>query len=195
MINLADYGKEIVSLLVPFVTWLLNVGIRPRAKLIWTSPHSFKFLVQEPLRDADGNVLQPTQMVHTASIKVINTGRDTAHRVELVFNWKPPYLNLWPVRSYEEKRDGDQRHMLIFENLAPNEELGFEIMSINHDLPALLQVRSAECLAKNVGLMWFVSAPSWRIKTARFLVLLGFSAAVYWAVTLLQFLVLKTPFL
>lgn len=195
MLNLADYGKEIVSLLVPFVTWLLNVGIRPRAKLIWTSPHSFKFLVQEPLRDADGNVLQPTQMVHTASIKVINTGRDTAHRVELVFNWKPPYLNLWPVRSYEEKSDGDQRHMLIFENLAPKEELGFEIMSINHDLPALLQVRSAECLAKNVGLMWFVSAPSWRIKTARFLVLLGFSAAVYWAVTLLQFLVLKTPFL
>lgn len=194
MLNLADYGKEIVSLLVPFVTWLLNVGIRPRAKLIWTSPHSFKFLVQEPLRDADGNVLQPTQMVHTASIKVINTGRDTAHRVELVFNWKPPYLNLWPVRSYEEKSDGDQRHMLIFENLAPKEELGFEIMSINHDLPALLQVRSAECLAKNVGLMWFVSAPSWRIKTARFLVLLGFSAAV-WAVTLLQFLVLKTPFL
>jgi len=195
MINVADYGKEIVSLLVPFVTWLLNVGIKPRAKLIWTSPHSFNFLVQEPLRDAQGGVLRPTQMVHTASIKVINTGRDTAHKVELVFNWKPPYLNLWPVRSYEEKTDGDNRHMLIFENLAPKEELGFEIMSINQDLPALLQVRSAECLAKNVRPMWFASVPSWRIKTARILILLGFSAAVYWTVTLLQFLVLKTPFL
>lgn len=195
MINVADYGKEIVSLLVPFITWLLNVGIKPRAKLIWTSPHSFNFLVQEPLRDAQGNVLQPTQTVHTASIKVINTGRDTAHIVELVFNWKPPYLNLWPVRSYEERSDGDQRHMLIFENLAPKEELGFEIMSINQDLPALLQVRSAECLAKNVGLMWFASVPSWRIKIARLFVLLGFSAAVYWTVTLVQFLVLKTPFL
>lgn len=195
MINVADYGKEIVSLLVPFVTWLLNVGIKPRAKLIWTSPHSFSFLVQEPIRDAQGNILQPTQMVHTASIRVINTGRETAHKVELVFNWKPPYLNLWPVRSYEERNDGDNRHMLIFENLAPKEELGLEIMSINRDLPALLQVRSAECIAKNVRLMWFASVPSWRIKTASVLILLGFSAAVYWTVTLLQFLVLKTPFL
>ena len=193
MINIADYGKEIVSLLVPFVTWLLNVGIKPRAKLIWTSPHSFNFLVQEPVRDAQGDVLRPTQMVHTASIKVINTGRETAHKVELVFNWKPPHLNLWPVRSYEEKSDGDNRHMLVFDNLAPKEELGFEIMSINHELPALLQVRSAECIATNVKLMWFASIPSWRIKTARFLILLGFSAAVYWTVTLVQFLVLKTP--
>jgi hypothetical protein len=195
MINIADYGKEIVSLLVPFIAWLLNVGIKPRAKLVWTSPHSFKFLVQEPLRDGQGNILEPTQSVHTASIRVINTGRETAHRVELVFNWKPPHLNLWPVRSYEEKGDGDRRHMLIFENLAPNEELRLEIMSINRDLPALLQVRSAECLAKNVMLMWFATVPSWRLKTTRFLMLLGFSAAVYWTVTLVQFLVLKTPFL
>jgi hypothetical protein len=195
MINLADYGKEIVSLLVPFVTWLLNVGIKPRAKLIWTSPRSFTFLVQEPVRNAQGDILRPTQTVHTASIKVINIGRDTAHKVELVFNWKPPHLNLWPVRSYDERTDADERHMLIFENLAPKEELGFEIMAINHQLPALLQVRSAECLAKNVSLMWYPSVPNWRIKTARILVLLGFSAAVYWTVTLIQFLVLKTPFL
>lgn len=85
--------------------------------------------------------------------------------------------------------------MLLFENLSPKEELGFEIMSINHELPALLQVRSEECVAHNVRLMWFVSVPGWRIKTARFLLLLGFSAAVYWTVTLVQFLVLKTPFL
>jgi hypothetical protein len=193
MINVTDYGKEIVALLVPFITWVLNVGIKPRAKLIWASPHSFTFLVQEPLLDAQGNVLQPSQKVQTASIKVINTGRDTAHKVELVFNWKPPHMNLWPVRSYEEKSDGDHRHMLIFENLAPKEELGFEIMSINHDLPALLQIRSAECIATQVGLTWYASVPNWRIKTARLFVLLGFSAAIYWTVTLLQFLILKTP--
>ena len=195
MINIADYGKEIVSLVVPCLAWILNVGIKPRAKLIWTSPHSFNFLVQEPLRDAQGTVLRPSQTVHTVSIKVINTGRQAAHKVELVFNWKPPHLNLWPVRSYEERSDGDKRHMLIFENLSPKEELGFEIMSINHDLPALLQVRCEECVAKNVPLMWFASVPNWRIKIARVLILLGFSAAVYWIVTLLQFLVLKTPFL
>jgi hypothetical protein len=46
-----------------------------------------------------------------------------------------------------------------------------------------------------VMLMWFATVPSWRLKTTRFLMLLGFSAAVYWTVTLVQFLVLKTPFL
>jgi len=140
---ISTYGKEIVALLVPFITWFLNVGIKPKAKLIWTSPHSFTFLVQEPLRDAEGNVLRQTQKVETASIKVINTGRDTANKIELIFNWQAQYINLWPVRHYEQKTDPDGRHILIFENLSPKEEIGIEVMSINADLPALLLVRSA----------------------------------------------------
>jgi len=33
----AAYGKEIVALMVPFITWFLNVGIKAKAKLIWAS--------------------------------------------------------------------------------------------------------------------------------------------------------------
>lgn len=190
---ISTYGKEIVALLVPFITWFLNVGIKPRAKLIWTSPHSFTFLVQEPLRDAEGNVLRQTQKVETASIKVINTGRDTANKIELIFNWKAQYINLWPVRHYEQKTDPDGRHILIFENLSPKEEIGIEVMSINADLPALLLVRSAECTAKNVALRWFQFVPTWKINIARLLMLVGFSTAIYWIISLIQFLVLKTP--
>jgi len=188
------YGKELVALLVPFITWFLNVGIKAKAKLIWTSPHSFTFLVQEPLRDAEGQVLKPTQTVYTASIKVINTGRETANKVELVFNWKPQHLNLWPVRHYEQKTDPDSRHILIFENLSPKEEIGLEIMSINSDLPALLLVRSAECTAQKVHMMWVKYVPPWQINTARLFLLIGLSATVYWIITLIQFLVLKTPY-
>lgn len=190
---ISKYGKEIVSLLVPFITWFLNVGIKARAKLIWTSPHSFTFLVQEPLRDAEGNVLKPTQTVYTASIRVINNGRETATKVELVFNWKPQYLNLWPVRHYEEKTDHDNRHILIFDNLSPKEEIGLEIMSINYELPALLLVRSAECTAQNMPMMWVSYVPPWRINVARLLLLVGLSSAVYGLIALIQFLVLKTP--
>jgi hypothetical protein len=193
MINLANYGKEIVSLLVPFVTWWLNTGAKPKAKLHWTSPHAFTFLVQEPLQDAQGVVVRPTQTVCTASVRVINSGREAAHRVELVFNFRPQYLNLWPVRSYEERTDADRRHMMIFENLAPKEELGIEIMSVNQDLPALLQVRSAECVARQVQLMWFAKVAQWRIQVARLLMFIGLAAAVYWLITLVQLLVLKTP--
>ena len=191
---ISTYGKEIVSLLIPFITWFLNVGIKAKAKLIWASPHSFTFLVQEPIRDSDGKVIQPTQKVCTASIKVINSGRETANKVELVFNWKPHYVNLWPVRHYEQKTDIDNRHIMIFDNLSPKEEIGLEIMSINADLPALLLVRSAECTAQNVPLMWIRYVANWKINIARLLLLVGLSASVYWLIALIQFLVLKTPY-
>ncbi len=187
------YGKEIVSLIVPFITWFLNVGIKARAKLIWTSPHSFTFLVQEPLKNDQGEVLNPTQRVCTASIKVRNIGRDTANKVELVFNWKPQYINLWPVRHYEQKTDQDRRHILIFDNLSPKEEVGLEIMSINADLPDLLVVRCAECTAQNVPLMWLRYVSPWKIQLARLLLLIGLSASVYLLIELIQFLVLRTP--
>lgn len=191
---ISTYGKEIVSLLIPFITWFLNVGIKAKAKLIWASPHSFTFLVQEPIRDPAGEVIQSTQKVCTASIKVINSGRETANKVELVFNWKPHYVNLWPVRHYEQKTDIDNRHIMIFDNLSPKEEIGLEIMSINADLPALLLVRSAECTAQNVPLMWIRYVASWKINIARILLLVGLSASVYWLIALIQFLVLKTPY-
>lgn len=191
---LSTYGKEIIAILVPFITWFLNVGIKAKAKLIWSSPHAFNFLVQEPIRSSDGNIVQPTQMVRTASIRVINTGRETANKIELVFNWKPQYINLWPVRHYETRNDQDNRHMLIFENLSPKEEIGIEIMSINEDLPALLVVRSAECAAQKVQLMWVRHISPLIGRTSLFFMMLGFGAAVYGLVTLIQFLVLKTPY-
>ena len=192
---LAKYGKEIVALLVPFITWFLNIGIKPKAKLIWTSPHSFVFLVQEPLQGPDGKIVADTQRVCTASIRIINTGREVANKVELVFNWKPHYLNLWPVRSYEMKTDQDSRHILIFDNLSPKEEIGIEIMSINADLPDLIQVRSAECVAKKVSMMWIAYVSPRKIAAARFLLLIGCSATVYILIALIQFLVLKTPYI
>lgn len=189
----AAYGKEIVALIVPFITWFLNVGIKARAKLIWASPHSFTFLVPEPVRDAEGRVLQPSQKVCTASIKVINVGRDTAHKVELVFNWRPQYMNMWPVRAYEEHTQLDGRHILTFENLSPREELGLEIMSVNVDLPGLLVVRSAECTARNVPMMWVHQVAQWKISIARSLLFVGLGAVVYGVIALIQILVLKTP--
>jgi hypothetical protein len=187
------YGKEIVSILVPFITWLLNVGLKGKAKLVWTARHSFSYLVQEPILDSTGAVLKPTQTVHTASIRVINTGRQTSTKVELVFNWKPQHLNLWPVRHYEQKTDSDRRHMLIFENLTPREEIGIEIMSINGDLPGLLQVRSAECIAREVEAMWIARIPKWKLTLCQALLIVGLITTTYWILAAVQLLILNTP--
>ena len=190
---LITYGKEIFSLFVPFISWLLNAFFRAKARLIWGSSHAFSFLVPEPLRDASGNIIRASQAVNTASITVQNVGRDTANKVELVFNWKPQFLNLWPVRRYEQSTAEDGRHTIIFENLAPKERLGLEIMSVNSGLPELLVVRCAECVANRVPLVWVKQDPLWKRRVSVLLAFIGIGATVYAGVSLIQVLVLKTP--
>src|SRR5260221_5451187 len=96
------YGKEIISLLVPVVTWTLNRFFKTGARLQIAQPHAFTFLVQQPITDPQGNVVAQTQTVHTKSIIVHNAGREPATNVELVFNWKPMCLNAWTPRHFRE---------------------------------------------------------------------------------------------
>lgn len=99
---LQTYGKEIVALVVPLITWGLNTFLRSRARLNVATPHSFTFLIQQPLMDNSGNQVSPTQTIHTNSFVVYNDGRDTATKIEIVLNWKPMCVNIWPSRHYEE---------------------------------------------------------------------------------------------
>lgn len=187
------YGKEIVSLLVPILTWILNSIFKAKAKLQVALPHQFNFTVQQPLNDAEGNQVSPTQSVKTNSFIIRNAGREPASKVELVFNWKPMCLNLWPVRHYEEYVEPDSRYVLIFDSLAPNEVLGVEVLSVNYELPNLLTVRSAECIAQNINMYpQPVVSQSLRV-IVTVLMALGLAAAVYLAIILVQFLVLRTP--
>lgn len=193
MTFLETYGKEIVSLLVPLVTWVLNRFFRTKAKLQVALPHKFTFLVQEPLNDSQGNQLSPTQTVMTNSFIIRNAGRETATKVELVFNWKPMCLNIWPVRHYEEHIEPDRRYVLIFDSLVPGEVLGVEVLTINADLPNLVTVRSAQCIAQSLD-MYPQPAVSNSVRNViAVLMALGLATAVYLSILLVQFLVLRTP--
>lgn len=188
------YGKEIVALLVPLFTWVLNTFFRAKAKLFLANPHTFTFLVQTPLLDPQGNQIAPRQTVHTRSLMVWNAGKETATKVEWVFNWKPLCLNVWPSRHFQEHTEPDNRYIVVFDSLAPNEYVGCELMSINNDLPILVTVRSDQCVAHNVNMypQPAISNSQRRIRTA--LQLAGLALIVYLAILLIQFLVLKTPF-
>lgn len=83
------YGKEIVATLVPFIAWVLNVGFKAKARLQYSLPHTWRFIVQEPWMDGTGNQVSPTQTVQTGSIYLRNPGRETATNVEVVLNWEP----------------------------------------------------------------------------------------------------------
>lgn len=194
MTFLETYGKEVVALLVPLITWVLNTFFRVKARLFLANPHTFTFLVQSPLLDPQGNQIAPRQTVHTRSLMVWNAGKESATRVEWVFNWKPLCLNVWPSRHYQEHVELDNRYIVIFDSLAPNEYVGCELMSINADLPQLVTVRCDQCVANNVNMYPQPVVSNSRRRTRMLLQLAGLALIVYIAILLVQFLVLKTPF-
>ncbi|MFS8930929.1 hypothetical protein [Cupriavidus taiwanensis] len=194
MALILTYGKEIVSLIVPLLTWALNRWFKNGPRLEASQPHAFTFVVDEPLHDDDGNVRQPQQFLHTSSHVLRNTGREAAKNVEVVFNWKPKCVNVWPLRSYEtHERQQDGRFIVTFDSLAPGELIGFETMSINRDVPAMVMARCESGHAIFVPMSPQPMVSNTRLRFLQCLLVLGLGTAVYWSITVIQFLVLKTP--
>jgi len=191
---LQQYAKELFALFVPVLTWVLNNLFRAKAKLQLARPHGFTFLVNEPLKDPDGNVVSPKQTVHTVSHVISNAGRETATGVELVFNWKPLCINIWPARHFSESIESDGRYAMQFDSLAPGEQIGFELLSINSELPNLVNARSNQCAAETIAMYPQPILSPWKRKLAVFLLFSGIAFTVYMGILILQFLVLGTPF-
>jgi hypothetical protein len=109
------YGKELVALFVPFVTWFVNAIFKSKAKLTSAVPYDFTFLVDEPLLDKQGNQVKPTQTIAVRSHFITNEGKETTTNLEIIFNWRPPYLNVLPQRHFEILVTPDnKRHVLRF---------------------------------------------------------------------------------
>jgi hypothetical protein len=191
---LQQYAKELFALFVPVLTWVLNNWFRAKAKLQLARPHGFTFIVDQPLLDAEGNVISQKQTVHTVSHVISNAGRETATGVELVFNWKPLCINIWPARHFSEKTESDGRYVMMFDSLAPNEQIGFELLSINSDLPSLINARSNQCTAQTIAMYPQPILTPWKRKLAVFLLFSGIAFAVYIGILVLQFLILGTPY-
>lgn len=185
---LQTYSKELVTILGVFLTFGLNQFLKSRAKLIFGRRHAFISLVEEPLKDADGNVVSARQTVRTESVMIRNDGREPAKNIEIVFNWKPQSLNIWPVRHYEARDSQNDRWSIKLDSLASGEELNLEILSVNHDIPAILTIRSEDQLARMVE---FEVVRSFSSKTKSLLValmVLGLATSFYLLGILVQFL-------
>lgn len=87
------YGKELFSFFITILTWILNNRFKSKAKLSYGYQHGFTFLLNEPLRNANGEVISNSQLVYTRSIILVNEGRESATNISLVFNYKPMHIN------------------------------------------------------------------------------------------------------
>jgi hypothetical protein len=188
-----NYAKEIFSVLLPIITWIFSRLSNKGAKLIRGTKHAFTFLINEPLKGPDGAVLSATQLVRTSSVVIHNIGGAPCTNLELVFNWKPMCINVWPTRHFKETTEPDGRYVLIFSSLAPNEHFGFETLAVNAELPLLINARCDQCVAQEVHISQSPRVSPTKIRITQFLALAGFAAVAYTAIQLLQFLLVKTP--
>jgi hypothetical protein len=182
----STYSKETVSLFVPLLTVILSRIFQNRPRLAQSVRHVFTFLIQEPLMDAHGKVLSPTQTVNTASVSVLNSGRVTATEVEITFNWKPQYFNVWPSRSYAEKLAPDGRFSVLLDNLAPREVFGFELLAINRQLPEMVNVRSATAMSVKTPLHLQPVVSRWVLGLVWAMVFMGFATSIYLVTLVIQ---------
>lgn len=188
------YGKELLSLLVPFATWILNRFCAGRVRLQVVQPHRFTFLLQEQPSANDTAPAPADGVAHTNTIMILNNGRVTATNVEVVFNFQPQFLNVWPPRSFTTILTSDRRHVLVFESLAPKEQIWCEVLAIKTNIPEVIVVRCDQCVAEPVETIFIQKRSKVFVNTCAFLLLAGIGASVYIVLLLLQFLVLKTPF-
>ncbi|MDY4386403.1 MULTISPECIES: hypothetical protein [Pectobacterium] len=190
---LTQYGKEIVSILVPLITFLLNNFLKSTAKMAIGELHQFSFLIEEPIRNENGDIIKPKQIIHTKSYVIINEGRETAKKFELIFNFKTDmHLNIWPARPYTEGYDQNGRYILTFDYVAPKENFRCEVLSINSDLPVLLSSRSEQGLTKFISLYPQKILNKYFVKFMQCCLFLGLAGFVYIMILLLQWLITMT---
>ena len=189
---ITQYGKEIFAFVVPVFTLILNKFFKNSAKVSYGQLHQFTYLINQPLLDQKGDVLRQKQTVHTESYVFTNEGREAATNLEIIFNFPPMYINIWPSRHYSIKDDAEQRQVMVFDYLAPKENIRCEVMSINTGLPILLSVRCKEGLAKNITIIPQKMHHPMFLKFIAMLLFLGSVSLVYYIVALLQWLILKT---
>lgn len=123
-----------------------------------------------------------------------NSGRETATKLEVVFNWEPMCINVWPLRHFETHRELDGRYVLIFDSLSPGEAVGCEVLSVNRELPMLVTVRCDQCVGQSIRMYPQPVVGKGVRAVAVALMALGLATAIYFSIIAVQFLVLGTPY-
>jgi hypothetical protein len=184
-----SHAAKIFSAATPFILWALNALLQPKARLFRQTRHRFTYLIQQPHVAPDGTILSPTQTVNTESVSIFNAGRSPATKVEIVFNWQPQNINIWPSRHFEEKLSPDGRYHMFFDSLLAKDVVGFELLSVNAPLPEMVTVRSEQCIATSVQLLPQPVLPKWKVVILLTLIAIGLAATTYGAIWLLQLLI------
>lgn len=185
------YSKETFALVGVVFAFALNRIFRLRPKLSYSVRHSSNYLINQPLHDQQGNVIQTKQLVSTASIIAQNTGLQHAKNVEFTFAYEPPIYNVYPGRSFTPQSTGMDRWVLKLESFAPNEQISIEILSINQDLPILTSVRCDEAEGKSITMKPQRVFPNWFNIFVLTQLLIGLATTLFLIASLIEWLAVR----
>jgi len=188
------YAKEIVAVATSLATLVAKFFPRSsQADLSFSDRHNYTFVITNIEVDDAGAPIEKMYAIHTRSMFILNSGRGTLTNVELVLNWQPKCVNIWPSRYHEPRVVSDKRFSILFPSLAPGERVSVDILDIDRELPFVIAARSDQAVARNVNLVWVPEQKQKRLWLRTALMVLGAAAAVYLAISLIQYLVLRTP--
>jgi hypothetical protein len=188
MIDLAyTYSKELVAFGLALLASLIQWSLRAKPRLWWSvhSPRAFLHSYKIPRENQPP--LDKNDIYNSSSFSLNNSGRATAQDVEIVFNWRPQLLNLWPQRLYTEHENPEGRFIIKIGTLGPKEFIGIDMLSCNRDLPAIVQVRAAVGSTKNIAMYPQRIFPKWMNMLLMYFTFLGFATSIYFAFVVLQF--------
>lgn len=165
--------------------------MKGKTRFICAQRRNFTFLISAQLNDS-GVVVQPAGSVHTMSYFIRNDSKEPITGIEVVWNWKPDAMNIWPPRPFAEFIDGDRRYSTRLSSLSPGEDLLFELIAFGAELPRMVSCRCDQSVARHVELNFYERLPSWKQWRIKVLAFIGACTAIYLMLKILQ-VVLISP--
>lgn len=159
---------------ISFTVGALLMYFRPKAKLVFWSPHNFRYRL---------GVEQNNLEIQTDAWTIQNIGRAKTEKVDFVFGEKPDHYQLQPSISHEAKTLENGNFLIRIAELAPKEVISVQILSFTK-LPQPLSIRSDAGLAQAIPIQFQKVVPRWVTALLALLVLVGVGTAIYWLIVL-----------
>ena len=156
--------------LVSLTVGVLLIYLRPKAKVLYWSPHSFLFDLQR-----EKVVLQ------TDALTLQNLGRDKAENVEIIFDRRPDFFQFAPAIKYQPIELDNGNFVLSINTLGSKEYVTLQILSYTQ-VPKILNVKSSVGFASPMPFQIQRLFPRWFNYSLVFLMLIGLGFSLFWVV-------------
>lgn len=180
MEHLAGY---IATGLISLAVGVLLFRLQPKAKLLYWSPHSFRF-----------HLTREEVVLQTDALTVQNVGRKTAENVELIMSSEPDFIQLSPAIPHSEEPTPEGYFLLRIASLGPKEFVTLQLLSYTQ-VPQFLNLRSDAGSAVPMPFQIQRTYPGWFNALAALLLLAGLGLLLYWLVQIAVFVIQGTDIL